>query len=156
MRSSIRDVAIRAGVSVGTVSNVLNRPEVVSPATRDRVLGAITALGFVRNESARQLRAGPGGHVADARTHRHLPVPVVPHWRRRLRRAQRSGGVRHVTDRIEPSQVGRSAGRHPRPGYETAWSVTHWSVHGPDTDGKQSAEESCRLWPSPHMVRPAL
>ena len=58
MSASIRDVATRAGVSVGTVSNVLNRPEVVSPATRDRVLGAITALGFVRNESARQLRAG--------------------------------------------------------------------------------------------------
>jgi LacI family transcriptional regulator len=58
MRASIRDVATRAGVSVGTVSNVLNRPELVSPATRDRVLGAIAALGFVRNESARQLRAG--------------------------------------------------------------------------------------------------
>src|SRR5215216_1306384 len=58
MRASIRDVALRAGVSVGTVSNVLNRPEVVSPTTRERVLAAITALGFVRNESARQLRAG--------------------------------------------------------------------------------------------------
>jgi LacI family transcriptional regulator len=40
------------------VSNVLNRPEVVSAATRDRVLVAIAELGFVRNESARQLRAG--------------------------------------------------------------------------------------------------
>jgi LacI family transcriptional regulator len=43
---------------VGTVSNVLNRPEVVSTGTRERVLTAIAALGFVRNESARQLRAG--------------------------------------------------------------------------------------------------
>jgi LacI family transcriptional regulator len=51
-------VALRAGVSVGTVSNVLNRPEVVSPPTRERVLAAITDLGFVRNESARHLRAG--------------------------------------------------------------------------------------------------
>jgi LacI family transcriptional regulator len=56
--ASIRDVAERAGVSVGTVSNVLNRPEIVSPSTRGRVLAAIEALGFVRNESARQLRAG--------------------------------------------------------------------------------------------------
>src|SRR3954454_13627831 len=55
---SIRDVALRAGVSVGTVSNVLNRPEQVGEATRDRVLAAIGALGFVRNESARHLRAG--------------------------------------------------------------------------------------------------
>jgi LacI family transcriptional regulator, galactose operon repressor len=55
---SIRDVAAHAGVSVGTVSNVLNRPEIVARATRDRVQAAIKALGFVRNESARQLRAG--------------------------------------------------------------------------------------------------
>ena len=58
LTSSIRDVAERAGVSVGTVSNVLNRPTMVSEVTRDRVLAAIADLGFVRNESARQLRAG--------------------------------------------------------------------------------------------------
>jgi LacI family transcriptional regulator len=55
---SIRDVAAHASVSVGTVSNVLNRPEIVAQSTRDRVNAAIKALGFVRNESARQLRAG--------------------------------------------------------------------------------------------------
>jgi LacI family transcriptional regulator len=55
---SIREVAVLAKVSVGTVSNVLNRPSMVAPATRDRVLHAISQLGFVRNESARQLRAG--------------------------------------------------------------------------------------------------
>lgn len=56
--ASVVDVAARAGVSLGTVSNVLNRPDRVSPATRDRVLQAISDLGFVRNEAARQLRAG--------------------------------------------------------------------------------------------------
>jgi LacI family transcriptional regulator len=40
------------------VSNVLNRPELVSERTRRRVQVAIDALGFVRNESARQLRGG--------------------------------------------------------------------------------------------------
>ena len=55
---SIRDVAELAGVSVGTVSNVLNRPDLVTPSTRTRVQAAIAELGFVRNESARQLRAG--------------------------------------------------------------------------------------------------
>lgn len=55
---SIRDVASTAGVSVGTVSNVLNHPGKVSPATVDRVHAAIDALGFVRNDAARQLRAG--------------------------------------------------------------------------------------------------
>ena len=55
---SIKDVAARAGVSVGTVSNVLNRPERVAEETRTRVQLAIIGLGFVRNEPARQLRAG--------------------------------------------------------------------------------------------------
>jgi LacI family transcriptional regulator len=55
---SVRDVAERAGVSVGTVSNVLNNPDRVAPATSERVLAAIDELGFVRNDAARQLRAG--------------------------------------------------------------------------------------------------
>jgi LacI family transcriptional regulator len=55
---SIRDVAVEAGVSVGTVSNVLNRPGIVSPATRAKVEAVIGQLGFVRNESARHLRTG--------------------------------------------------------------------------------------------------
>ncbi len=56
--ASIKDVARRAGVSVGTTSNVLNRPELVRPETRAKVQAAIDELGFVRNESARQLRSG--------------------------------------------------------------------------------------------------
>lgn len=58
MSASVKDVAAKAGVSVGTVSNVLNRPEKVSPDTVDRVHAAIDELGFVRNDAARQLRAG--------------------------------------------------------------------------------------------------
>jgi len=56
--ASVRDVAVAAGVSVGTVSNVINRPEKVAPATVERVMAAINELGFVRNDAARQLRAG--------------------------------------------------------------------------------------------------
>jgi LacI family transcriptional regulator len=63
-RASIRDVAERAGVSVGTVSNVLNRPAVVGAATQARVRDAIEELGFRRNESARHLRAGASRTVA--------------------------------------------------------------------------------------------
>jgi LacI family transcriptional regulator len=55
---SIKDVARRAGVSVGTVSNVINRPGLVSADIRARVTAAIAELGYVRSESARQLRAG--------------------------------------------------------------------------------------------------
>ncbi|MDZ8201033.1 LacI family DNA-binding transcriptional regulator [Microbacterium sp. SSW1-59] len=58
MSVSIKEVAAAAGVSVGTVSNVLNRPEKVAAGTVERVTAAIDSLGFVRNDAARQLRAG--------------------------------------------------------------------------------------------------
>ena len=53
----IQDVARRAGVAIGTVSNVLNSPEKVSGQTRLRVEAAIAELGFVRNIAARTLAA---------------------------------------------------------------------------------------------------
>ncbi|MFU8874416.1 LacI family DNA-binding transcriptional regulator [Micromonospora sp. SL4-19] len=62
--ASIKEVAAHAGVSLGTVSNVLNRPNAVAPATRQRVLDAIAELGYVRNDSARQLRAGQSRTIA--------------------------------------------------------------------------------------------
>ncbi|MCT2583400.1 LacI family DNA-binding transcriptional regulator [Actinophytocola gossypii] len=60
----MKDVAARAGVSVGTVSNVLNHPHLVSEDTLRRVRAAIAELGFVRNETARQLRAGRSRTIA--------------------------------------------------------------------------------------------
>ncbi|WP_144124168.1 LacI family DNA-binding transcriptional regulator [Catellatospora sichuanensis] len=61
---SIKEVALRARVSVGTVSNVLNGRSTVAAATRRRVLDAIAELGYIRNDSARQLRAGRSRTVA--------------------------------------------------------------------------------------------
>ena len=58
MAVGIREVAAAASVSVGTVSNVLNAPDRVAPGTVARVHEAIERLGFVRNDAARQLRAG--------------------------------------------------------------------------------------------------
>jgi LacI family transcriptional regulator len=60
---SMKDVAALAGVSLGTVSNVVNSPELVSPPTRERVETAIAKLGWVPNASARQLRAGRSSAV---------------------------------------------------------------------------------------------
>nr|WP_300050496.1 LacI family DNA-binding transcriptional regulator [uncultured Nocardioides sp.] len=60
----MKDVAQAAQVSVGTVSNVLNRPDRVTPFMRARVQEVIAELGFVRNESARQLRAGTSRTLA--------------------------------------------------------------------------------------------
>ena len=52
-KPSLRDVAKQADVSVGTVSNVLNRPQQVSEETRQKVRSAIDMLGFVPNEIMR-------------------------------------------------------------------------------------------------------
>ncbi|RKN03720.1 LacI family DNA-binding transcriptional regulator [Streptomyces radicis] len=60
----IKEVARQAGVSVGTVSNVINRPHMVAEETRQRVRAAIAELGYVRSESARQLRAGQSRIIA--------------------------------------------------------------------------------------------
>jgi LacI family transcriptional regulator len=64
MSASIRDVADRAGVSLGTVSNALNHPDRVAPATLERIRAAIDELGFIRNEAARQLRSGRSRTIA--------------------------------------------------------------------------------------------
>ncbi|MGZ1491436.1 LacI family DNA-binding transcriptional regulator [Brevibacterium sediminis] len=55
---SMREVADRAGVSVGTVSHVVNGSSKVAEATAAKVNAAIEELGFVRNAAARQLRSG--------------------------------------------------------------------------------------------------
>ena len=55
---SIQDVAKLAGVSLGTVSNVLNNPTLVRPQTANKVLAAVNSLGYVRNDAARQLKQG--------------------------------------------------------------------------------------------------
>jgi LacI family transcriptional regulator len=61
---SIRDVAMRADVSIGTVSKFLNTPHRVAPETKKRISKAIKDLGYVRNEAARQLRAGESRTLA--------------------------------------------------------------------------------------------
>ncbi|WP_432564000.1 substrate-binding domain-containing protein [Kineococcus sp. SYSU DK003] len=55
---SMVQVAAVAGVSVGTVSNVLNHPEQVRPATLQKVQAAIEQLGFTLNANARSLAGG--------------------------------------------------------------------------------------------------
>ncbi len=53
---SIAAVAMHAGVSVATVSRVMNDLDGVRPLTRDKVLASVTALGYRMNHLARNLR----------------------------------------------------------------------------------------------------
>lgn len=89
---SIKEVADRAAVSVGTVSNVLNRPWVVALDKRHRVQKAIADIGYVPNSAARRLRAG----------NRHSVGVVIDD----LRAPGRSELVAGVADALE------STGRH--------------------------------------------
>ena len=57
MTVSVRHVARRARVSIGTVSNVLNRPEIVAPATLVKVQQAMDELGFVSSSFAKKIHA---------------------------------------------------------------------------------------------------
>jgi DNA-binding LacI/PurR family transcriptional regulator len=70
MTVRLADVAALAGVSVKTVSNVVNGFRHVSPDTRRRVEEAVDALGYRPNQSARTLRLGRSGVVA-------LAVPAL-------------------------------------------------------------------------------
>lgn len=61
---TIADVARVAGVSVSTVSRILNGKEDVAPATRERVQQVIKDLGFAPHAQAKRLRAGKTRNVA--------------------------------------------------------------------------------------------
>lgn len=63
-RVRLRDVAERAGVSIGTASNAFNRPDAISDALRQRVREAAEALGYAGPDPAgRRLRTGRAGVV---------------------------------------------------------------------------------------------
>lgn len=64
MSVTLHDVAREAGVSIKTVSNVINDYPHVRPDTRERVQTAITALGYQPNLTARSLRSGKTGAIA--------------------------------------------------------------------------------------------
>ena len=60
---TIRDVARQAGVSVATVSRVLNNSALVSPDTRENVMKAVTQLGYRPNANAQALAKKLNGQI---------------------------------------------------------------------------------------------
>jgi len=66
MPVTLKDVALKAGVSVRTVSNVVNNYAHVAPDMRERVKAALDELNYQPNLSARYLRSGRSGILAYA------------------------------------------------------------------------------------------
>lgn len=66
MSVTLKDVALKAGVSIKTVSNVVNGYIHVTPAMREKVQAAIAELNYQPNLSARFLRTGRVGVIAFA------------------------------------------------------------------------------------------
>jgi DNA-binding LacI/PurR family transcriptional regulator len=90
MPATIRDVAKRAGVGLGTVSRVINDSPQVSAATRERVMTAIAALNFVPNPAARRLSLGKA-----------LTVAVIVPWFTRPAEVERLRGVENILTESE-------------------------------------------------------
>jgi DNA-binding LacI/PurR family transcriptional regulator len=63
MTTTIHDVARRAGVSVTTVSRAMTQPQLLRPATRERVLKAAHTLAYHPNRAARSLITGKTGNI---------------------------------------------------------------------------------------------
>ena len=61
--ATIKDVAAHSGVSIKTVSRVMNDPDAVAQQTRDRVLAAVAALDFVPSTAARAMRSNRSGLI---------------------------------------------------------------------------------------------
>lgn len=96
MNPKLRDVAEHAGVSVRTVSNVVNGFRYVAPATRERVQASIDALGYRPNMAARTLRQGRTGLVA-------LVIPEIdsPYFSELAARTVRIAEARGLTVLID-------------------------------------------------------
>lgn len=91
-RVRLQDVAERAGVSIKTVSNVVNGKGTITAATRARVEEALTDLRYRPNVAARHLRRGASGMIAVA-----LPELTQPYFAEVASELVRAAKARHLT-----------------------------------------------------------
>lgn len=91
-RIRLQDVAERAGVSIKTVSNVVNGKGTITAHTRARVEEALVELQYRPNVAARHLRRGNSGMVAVA-----LPELTQPYFAEMASELVRAAKARQVT-----------------------------------------------------------
>ncbi|WKK72438.1 LacI family DNA-binding transcriptional regulator [Rathayibacter oskolensis] len=99
MAVTLHDVARAAGVSIKTVSNVINDYPHIRPATRARVEAAIAELGYRPNLSARSLRRGRTGVIGLA-----LPELSLPYFAELADSVMRAADQRGLTVLIEQTE----------------------------------------------------
>ncbi|MFU8945288.1 LacI family DNA-binding transcriptional regulator [Mycetocola zhadangensis] len=104
MATTLHDVATLAGVSIKTVSNVVNDYEHIRPATREKVLKAIAELGYQPNLSARSLRSGRTGVIGLA-----LPELSLSYFAELADAVIRAAERRHLVVLIEQTGGGDRA-----------------------------------------------
>ena len=98
MSATMKDVATRAGVSVKTVSRVVNREPYIRPETVARVEAAIAELDWVSNRSARALRTGRTGNIGVVVTELRRPYLAML-----VESLVHEAGLRGLTATVEPT-----------------------------------------------------
>lgn len=98
MAATLHDVAALAGVSIKTVSNVVNDYKHIRPSTRERVVAAILELDYQPNLAARSLRSGRTGVIGLA-----LPELRLSYFAELADAVIRFAEQRGVTVLVEPT-----------------------------------------------------
>lgn len=138
MAASLKEVADRAGVSIKTVSNVVNGNPSVRPETRARVQRAIDELGYRPNMSARQLRGGRSGLIALA-----VPEISLPYFAELAELIVEQATVRGWTVLIEVTHGERGVERNVAQGIRShlvdGMIVSPLALHGSDVERREEA-----------------
>lgn len=93
---TMHDVARAAGVSLKTVSNVINNYEFIRPATKQKVLDAIAELGYEANLTARSLRSGKTNMLGLVLS--DLSIPYYAELAADIMRVARARGYRVIVE----------------------------------------------------------
>ena len=143
---TMREVAKAAGVSIKTVSNVVNDYEFVSQATRDKVNKAIVELGYTVNVSARNLRRGQTGIIGLAIP--DLQMPYFAQLSSLVIEEAKKVGLRVI---VEPTQYSRDGELEALHGSQQ--TMIDGLIYSPLELGQDDVEPVAAAWPWSAFIR---
>ena len=114
---TIKDIAIRSGYAVGTVSRVLNDHPDVSDEARARILAVVDELGFKPNSNARHLkqREARGFSIVVKGTHNLLFAGIVEEMQSRIKDAGHSANVYYLDEFDDEVELALQVCREQKP-----------------------------------------